>query len=98
MIRTKECGKCKRELPINMFNKHNTNKDGFKWECKDCAFRYNRLSKWNVPFEVEKKFIRPCKKCGNWITESEIEDNGGICDICCYEKEATDEWRFLNEH
>lgn len=92
-MKTKICGKCKRKLPLLKFYSN-----GDRWECEDCSRRYNRLEKWNIPFDVESKYISRCKRCGCYITKLEYEDNRGICDICTYEDEANSEWSFLNEH
>lgn len=34
---TKICSKCKRELPIEMFNKDNSRSDKLSMCCKDCT-------------------------------------------------------------
>lgn len=34
---TKVCSKCKRELPIEMFNKNRTRSDGVSDQCRECS-------------------------------------------------------------
>ena len=41
---TKVCAKCKKELPIDQFNK-GVNKDGYQSYCKPCNKEINKLSK-----------------------------------------------------
>ena len=36
-LNTKTCTTCKRELPLEMFYKKNTTKDGLTYFCKECA-------------------------------------------------------------
>ena len=35
-MKTKICTKCKRELPVEAFAKHNSTKDGLQFWCKEC--------------------------------------------------------------
>jgi len=40
--RTKQCGKCGQELPLEKFNKNKKTKDGLQQECRKCMNRRNR--------------------------------------------------------
>ena len=58
-METKKCGRCKRELPIDMFYKNKSEKDGLSWHCKDCskeiAFaRKDKIKKYNEEHRKEK--------------------------------------------
>ena len=55
----KKCGRCKRELPLDMFYKNRSEKDGLSWHCKDCskeiAFaRKDKIKKYNEEHRKEK--------------------------------------------
>lgn len=55
----KKCGRCKRELPLDMFYKNKSEKDGLSWHCKDCskeiAFaRKDKIKKYNEEHRKEK--------------------------------------------
>lgn len=41
---TKICSKCKRELPIEMFNKDKIQKDGLYCSCKECRSNTTKIS------------------------------------------------------
>ena len=40
--KTKKCGKCNRELPIDNFSKNKATKDGLQGWCKECSNKYNQ--------------------------------------------------------
>lgn len=37
MLSSKQCGKCKRTLPLSFFHKNRRTIDGLKWGCKPCS-------------------------------------------------------------
>lgn len=38
----KTCSVCKKNLPLDMFNKQSTGKQGVRADCKDCLKRFIR--------------------------------------------------------
>lgn len=55
----KICGRCKRELPLDMFHKNRSRKDGLSWHCKDCSkeitfARKDKINKYNEEHRKEK--------------------------------------------
>jgi len=52
-IKTKMCSHCKRELPVEMFHKSSTSKDGYQYICKVCG---NELAKES--YERKKSKIK----------------------------------------
>lgn len=40
---TKVCGKCRKELPLNMFCKNTNTSDGLRCYCKKCSYEYNKM-------------------------------------------------------
>lgn len=45
----KNCSKCQRELPLEVFHKHKRRKDGLSYECRDCANSRSKAWKTNHP-------------------------------------------------
>lgn len=56
----KVCSKCRKQLPVEFFNKNNNTSDGLRSECRFCYIksRYN-----NSPKEDKVKPFRQCKMC-----------------------------------
>lgn len=55
----KVCGRCKRELPLEMFHKNRSRKDGLSWHCKDCVreisvIRKDKVKKYNAEHRNQK--------------------------------------------
>lgn len=44
-IKTKKCGHCGKELPIEMFHKRARSKDGYQTACKICSVEMHRESR-----------------------------------------------------
>ena len=40
----KTCKECKKELPLDSFNKNKDAKDGLQYKCKPCRLAYNRMN------------------------------------------------------
>lgn len=58
-METKKCGRCKRELSLDMFYKNRSEKDGLSWYCKDCSkeiavSRKDKIKKYNEEHRKEK--------------------------------------------
>ncbi len=45
MNETKICSKCKRELPITQFHRHNRRGETHYSQCRDCKAEYKRVNK-----------------------------------------------------
>lgn len=43
-VKTKKCGHCGREMPVEMFHKSSKSKDGLQSICKPCSNELTRLS------------------------------------------------------
>lgn len=55
----KVCPKCKRELPINRFNKDKSKSDGLNSRCKECEANYRKSeSGKNVAKKARKKYYQ----------------------------------------
>lgn len=56
----KVCSRCRKQLPVEFFNKNNNKSDGLRSECRFCYIksRYN-----NSPKEDKVKPFRQCKMC-----------------------------------
>ena len=44
-VKTKKCGKCGRELPVDNFSKDKTKKDGLQSWCRECKNKHNKTYK-----------------------------------------------------
>ena len=47
MKKTKVCGKCGRELPLDMFNSCKSSSDGLQNQCRDCKHIEFQKKKWH---------------------------------------------------
>lgn len=56
-MKTKVCAKCGRDLPINLFNKKASSKDGLQDYCKECQGAYMR-ERYKSEKRISKK-LRP---------------------------------------
>lgn len=43
-METKQCQRCKQHLPLSMYGKLSSSKDGFNYRCKPCANQANKES------------------------------------------------------
>lgn len=59
----KTCSVCKKNLPLDMFNKQSTGKQGVRADCKDCLKRFIR-SKHGVINQMYSSSISRTKKKG----------------------------------
>lgn len=59
----KTCSVCKKNLPLDMFNKQSTGKQGVRADCKDCLKRFIR-SKHGVINQMYSSCISRTKKKG----------------------------------
>ena len=55
-METKICDKCKKELPINMFNKDKGGKDGFQHSCRNCVKKYYRKNKEKLTIQSKQYY------------------------------------------
>lgn len=72
----KICGRCKRELPLDMFHKNRSRKDGLSWHCKDCSkeitfARKDKIKKYNEEHRKEKSIYN--KRYNDRHREERIE-------------------------
>ena len=51
----KKCSKCKLELPITEFDKDKSRKDGYKYNCKSCAYNIQIESRNKKPNYYKEK-------------------------------------------
>lgn len=56
MKATKKCSTCGRELPLEMFSKKTSSKDGLQYDCKECQ------AKKNKEIYARRKGLAPVKK------------------------------------
>lgn len=54
-METKICTVCKRELPLNAFNKCSKNKNGLKELCKECSHYKGKIYRQNNKEKILKK-------------------------------------------
>ena len=77
-MRLKRCSKCKRLLPLEMFHKNKTSKDGLNLWCKECVKRYYRNNRehkreYNRKYYQEhKEHIRKYIKQWNQANETRL--------------------------
>jgi len=82
VVLTKVCNRCHRELPLTMFSRNHTRKDGYQCQCKDCQRElsqdlYSRRKAKFAEEETEEpeppKTTKVCAQCGR---ELPIENFG----------------------
>lgn len=94
-VKTKRCSKCKRELPLDAFNKNKRSNDGLGFWCKACMKTYYKEKhpgvKQYLTYDqvhrtiggINQKF---CTRCSAWKPISEFNKNrtrrDGLCDQC----------------
>jgi len=59
-IQTKQCSKCKQEKPVSEFYKQTSNKTGYKSQCKECCYEYEKERRKRP--ESLKKYKEACKR------------------------------------
>ncbi len=66
---SKTCSMCKKELPVSFFFLHTINRDGLRYECKECSREKKRLYKEKVKFLKLHPELKPkeghkiCTRC-----------------------------------
>ena len=61
----KYCYKCKSDKPFSEFSKNRKKLDGFKDECKECSYAWNKARhEVNLTFVRRYKKIYGCQYCG----------------------------------
>ena len=82
VVLTKVCNRCHRELPLTMFSRNHTRKDGYQCQCKDCQRElsqdlYSRRKAKFAEADAEEpqppKTTKVCAQCGR---ELPIENFG----------------------
>ena len=80
----KTCNVCKIEKPLSQFSKHSQNKDGLRYECKECMAEWVKTNSGKAT-RLYSSCLRRAKLSGakvtidkNWILER-LEN--GICEL-----------------
>lgn len=81
----KPCGICKVVKPLSEFWKNRSRKDGYKFECKDCARTYTK--RWEASNREHRKSYSRKRKIETYgISVSDYEElllvQGGVCAFC----------------
>ncbi|WMM35554.1 hypothetical protein [Vibrio phage PJN101] len=89
---TKQCTKCKQELPLTEFNKRQASKDGLQHKCRSCASAMKR--DWRARTgDPNKKDAQVKHKFGISLEEYNDYMKDGKCLIC-----NTTEGRMVLDH
>ena len=98
VVLTKVCNRCHRELPLTMFSRNHTRKDGYQCQCKDCQREMNRAylaKKQEVPATytpVAERTTKVCPKCGRELPLERFGKNKRTTDgLKCYCQDCENE-------